>query len=363
MLIENSIVNTVSVSKQGLQKFVFDILMASAAATADAQIVAEALVWSDLRGRHAQGVARLPIFIKRLQRGLIFSPAAMNWKALAPAIYLLDAGHGFGHVAGRIAMTKAVELAKGNGIGLVTVKHSNLYGSASYYCALASAADCIGFTCTNAVAKVAPYGGTRPVLGTNPLAFGSPTSSGVPILIDLSTSAIAGSSARDAGNNGNLLPEGVALDANGNPTRDPIAAGNGCLLPGGSKGFALGLMVEILSGVLTGAALGREVGSIYNTWDKPVNTGHVFIAIHIERLLPLNVFLSRVDQLLDWISSTPKQENVDEIRFPGQIRARYAEEYSRSGIPLPQQTALDLENLAQRLGLETPWKAQSNNHC
>lgn len=355
MLIENSIVNTVTVSKQELQKFAFDILMASGAATADAQIVAEALVWSDLRGRHTQGVNRLPVFVQRLQRGLIYSPASMNWKPRASAVYHLDAGNGFGHVAGWIAMAKAVELAKSNGIGLVTVKHSNHYGASGYFCSLATNADCIGFTCTNAVPRVAPFGGIRPVLGTNPLAFGCPTSSGVPILVDLSTSAITGSSARDTGSNGNLLPEGVALDANGKPTRDPAAAANGCLLPGGSKGYALGLMVEILSGVLSGAAIGREVGSMYNTWDKPVNTGHVFIAIHIERILPLNVFLSRVDQLLEWISSTPRQENVDEILFPGEIRARYAEEYSRNGIPVPHHTALELEKLAQRLGLETPW--------
>jgi ureidoglycolate dehydrogenase (NAD+) len=357
--LETRMPETVTISKAELETFARCLLQAGGAAPSDAQLVADALVWADLRARHTQGVSRLPNFVRRLQRGLICSPASMTWKPLAAAAYHLDASNGFGHIAGHRAMTKAIELAKSEGVGLVAVSRSNLYGAAGYFCSLATEAHCIGFSCTNAVAKVAPFGGTRPVIGTNPLAFGCPTASGVPILIDLSTSAIAGSSAREAGNGGGLLPEGVALDARGNPTRDPSAAAAGCLLPAGPKGYALGLMVEILAGVLTGAAVGREVGSMYNTWDKPVNTGHIFLAIDIGRFYPLTDFLTRVDQLLEWIKSIPAKRDGEGVRVPGELRAQYAQAYSREGIPLPLHTASDLHKLAEELKVKSPWQMYS----
>lgn len=344
------------VSTAEYQRFVNDILRTAGAAASDTKMVCEALLWSDLRAQHAQGINRLPMLVRRLQSRLILSPAAMAWSRLAPAVYHLNAGNGFGQIAGRFAMAKAVEIAASEGIGMAAVNHSNLYGAAGYFCNIAADAGCIGMTCTNAFAKVAPYGGTRPVFGTNPLAFGCPQSSGVPIIVDLSSSTLAGSSVRGMTATRSQLPTGTALDHNGKPTTDPEAASKGCLLPvAGPKGYGLALMVEIFCGILTGAAMGHEVGSMYNTWDRPVNTGHLFIAITIDRFQPKSAFLNRLDTLLGWIKATPMQENVDEILIPGEIRARYAEEYSRSGIPLPQQTSQDLEELARGLHVQIPW--------
>ena len=341
------------VRQSSLEAFAAELLQAASVPSKEAKFVAEALVWSDLRARFPQGVSRLPVFIQRVQRGLITSPARLEWQTVAPAATALNANNAFGHVAGSAAMHKAIELAKSNGIGSVTVSHSNLYGAAAYFCSLAAEKQCIGFSCTNAVAKVAPYGGTRAVFGTNPLAFGCPTSSGVPILVDLSTSALAGSIARNIGETGRTLPGGVALDKNGFPTVNPADLSQGCLLPAaGPKGFGLGMMVDILCGVLSGAAMSHEVGSMYNTWDRPVNTGHFCFAIDIQKFQQMDAFLQRIDTMLAWVRDAGPE---GEIRFPGEIRGEHAKAYAQHGIPLPTETVKPLETLAAELGVATPW--------
>jgi LDH2 family malate/lactate/ureidoglycolate dehydrogenase len=339
---------SITFGKEELKEFSVRLLLAAKCSPHDAEIVAESLVWADLRGRDEYGVStRLPNLVQRLARGLIHSPAAMKWMPIAPAAQVLDAGHGFGQVAGRLAMDKAIDLSRNQGIGLVAVRQSNHFGAASYYCARATEAGCIGLTCTNAFPKVAPFGGRRPVLGTNPLAFGCPTDSGVPVLVDVSTAAYAGSSIRKTSAAGGQLPPEVALDANGQPTTEPSAAAGGCLLPAaGPKGFGLGLMVEILSGILTGAAMGQEVGSVFHTWDRPVNVGHLFVAIHIEHFTPTMVFDDRLKTLLGWVAECPRQHHAEAIRFPGELRGRYAALYERDGIPLDAGAVQHLNRLA-----------------
>lgn len=338
----------ITLTKEELKEFAVNLLIAASSSAEDAAIVSESLIWADLRGRDGYGVSsRLPNLIQRLRRGLIHSPADMKWEAVAPAAYRLDAAHGFGHVAGRLAMDKAIQVSQTQGVGLVAVKHSNHYGTAAEYCAQAAEAGCIGFTCTNAFPKVAPFGGKRPVLGTNPLGFGCPTISGVPILVDMSTAAFAGSSVRKSSGDGGLLPPGVALDTDGQPTRDPSAIAKGCLLPAaGAKGFGLALMVEILSGLLSGAAIGQEVGSLFNTWDRPVNIGHLFIAIQIDHFMPRRIFLERLQTLLGWIAECPRQKQEEPIRFPGELRGRYAALHERDGIQLEERAVEGLNRLA-----------------
>jgi LDH2 family malate/lactate/ureidoglycolate dehydrogenase len=342
------------VSKHDLLGFATGLLTAATVTSDDARITAEGLVWSDLRGRHPQGVSRLPNFIQRVRRGLITSPADMRWTEAGPAAAILDADNALGHVAGVTAMRRAIDLARAHGVGVTAVRHSNLYGAAAYFCSLATDAHCLGFSCTNAVAKVAPFGGVRPVFGTNPLAFGCPTASGVPILVDFSTSAIAGSTARGLDEHGGRLPEGVALDKDGRPTTDPRDLAAGTLLPAaGAKGFGLALMVDILCGALAGAALSREVGSMYNTWDRPVNTGHFFLALDVARFASPDDFLRRVDMLLEAIRAAAPPDAP--VRFPGEIRGALATRYAREGIPLPRETVDALTTLAGELGVGAPW--------
>ena len=338
----------ITLRKEELKEFVVNLLLATECSSEDAEIVSDSLVWTDLRGRHEHGTSfLLPNLIQRLAHGLIRSPATMRWTRTAPAAYRLDAGHGLGQVAGCLAMDKAISLSRTHGIGLVAVRQSNHYGAAAYYSARAAEVGCIGFTCTNSIPKVAPFGGRRAVLGTNPLAFACPTASGIPILVDFSTAAIAGLTIQKMLEEGGQLPAGTALDADGQPTTDPSAAAKGCLLPAaGPKGFGLGLMVEILSGLLTGAAMGREVGSFFHTWDRPANLGHLFIAIHIDHFMPRRAFLDRLQTLLNWVADCPRQHGAEPVRFPGELRGQYAALYERNGIPLEERAVRLLNRLA-----------------
>jgi LDH2 family malate/lactate/ureidoglycolate dehydrogenase len=337
------------------REFCRALLDAAGADPAEARQVAEVLLWCDERALAGQGLARLPSLVTRLRRGLIRSPAALRVASLAPAVARLDAGNGFGEVAAARAMRRAVELAASQGVGLVGVAHSNHFGAASYYCNQAAAAGCLGLAFSNAFPKVAPHGGTRPALGTNPLAFGCP-SAGPTILVDLATSSYSGSGLRQAAARGEPLAPGSALDAQGRPTRDPQAAADGCLLPAaGPKGFGLALMVEIVSAVLTGAAFAKEAGSMFHTWDRPVDVGHCFVAVEVGRFMELPLFVERVERLLAWIKEVPPASGAEALRYPGERRTAEAVASAREGIAAPAESLEPLRQLAAEYGVATPW--------
>jgi len=326
--------------------------LAAGASFEDAVALAEAFLWCDLRGWHINGLVRLENTIERLSRGLVQSPAEMKWLQERGVACLLDAGNGLGAVAGGTAMSRAVELAQAHGVGVVGVRRSNHFGAAAYYCARAVEAGCLGFAFSNAFPKVAPHGGANAALGTNPLAFGSPLPNGEMLLVDLSTSAISGADVRRIQKEGRLLPPDVALGPDGRVTLDPAEVDEGCLLPAaGPKGFGLALMVDILSGVLTGGSVGHEVGSLFHTWDRPSDVGHFFIALAIRSFVPMDGFLTGVHRLVAGLRATPLREGFSEIRLPGELRARNAEEFRRTGIPLPVTTVKTLDALAKRLGI------------
>lgn len=325
----------------------------SAGATPDeADAVAEALLWCDLRGWRINGLVRLENTVERLQQGLVASPVEMTWLEGKNAACLLDARNGLGVVAGRAAMGRAVDLAREHGVGVVGVRHSNHFGAAAYYCAQAIEAGCLGLAFSNAFAKVAPHGGAQAALGTNPLAFGAPLPSDEMLLLDMSTSAISGADVRRILKEGGRLPPEVALDRDGRVAVDPAVANDGCLLPAaGPKGYGLGLMVDVLSGVLTGGSVGREIGSLFHDWERPTDVGHLFVAMDISSFLPVQQFLQGMGRLVGGVRATPIREGFTEIRLPGELRARNAEEFGRTGIPLPRTTLTTLDALAQRLGI------------
>ena len=338
------------------RRFLRDTALAAGMNVAEADMVAEAMLWADLRERTEYGLIRLPNVVARVRRGLMPSPARMQWTEVAPSAWQLDAGDASGFVAGTLAMRRAVETAKTQGVGVVTVRRSVHYGAAAYYCDIAAEADCIGLTCTNAVPKVAAFNGTRPVLGTNPLAFGCPTAGRHPVLVDMAFSSIAGSTVRAVERNESLLPPDAALDAQGHPTRDPVAAAAGALLPAaGAKGYALALMVEILSGVLSGAAVGPQVGSVLHTWDQPIDAGHFFLAIDISRFMPMDDFFSRLAGLMKWIKSSPSADPDIPVRIPGEARAEHARRNAEEGLQYTPAMIRSANALVDEFHVPPPW--------
>jgi len=343
-----------------LVQFGRDLAMTAGVPAADAHALVETLAWCDVRGHQTQGLYLLPILLRRLRLGLLRSPADMQWERTGPSTGTLDAKHGFGQIAGRLAMDRAIQLARETGVGISAVKDSNHFGAAGYYAARAADEGLIGLSYSNSMPKVAPHGGRHRLLGTNPFAFSSPRRNAPPLVIDLATGASAGSMVSHARRLGRPLPEGIALDSQGNPTTDPNEVdGGGCLLPAaGAKGYCLGLLVEILSGVLTGAAVAPEVGSVFRDLNRHTRCGHLFVAIDIARFLPFEEFADRLEGLLLALTAVPPRDGFESVNLPGDARLKCAEEQTRSGIAIPDYLIKALTETAGELGVSTPWNAR-----
>jgi LDH2 family malate/lactate/ureidoglycolate dehydrogenase len=318
--------------------------------------VAEVLVWSDLMGRPEQGVWRVPVYLKRLKRGLISSPCSARAIAARNAVVVIDGGDGFGQVVGRLAMNRAIDLAAQYGVGVAAVRRSNHFGPASYYVNLAAERGCVALAISNATPRVAPAGSSVALLGTNPIALGAPRREHRAILVDLATSASAGATVRRAAEAGKELRSGVARDVEGREVRNAHEALSGVLQPmGGSKGFALSIMVEILSGVITGAAVSRDVASIYEDFSRPNGAGHVFIALDVETLMPRAEYFNRIERLVGFILSADRVAGSDEPVIPGERRWRMFDKHMAEGLELDERTCHALGDVARELGASTPW--------
>ncbi len=334
-----------------LTRFAREGLVASGADDEQATSVAEVLVWADTIGRPNQGVWRLPILSRRLESGLFQCPCQPVIETRAPALTTIDGNNGMGHHVGRLAMDAAIDRTRATGIAAVLVRNSNFLGAAGYYAQLASERGMVGLAMSNSFPKVAAYGGTRPVLGTNPLAFAAPLRDGTSVIVDLATAASSGSKITKMVELGDTLPEGVAVDRDGKPITDPSRASEGALLPfGGAKGYALAVMVEILSGVVTGAGVAHGVRSMYRDFERGGDNGHFFAAIDIARLMPLDAFYGRMENLI----AALRQD--DDVLLPGQMRWHERQRALSAGsVDLDDKTTEALDTLARSLGVALPW--------
>lgn len=330
------------------------LLAAGGVDPVQAESLGDNLAWCDMAGRRNHGIERLPILLRRAATGAIKCPCEPQISRLAPAVERIDADAGFGHHAGKLGMDRACALAAESGVGVAGVHNSNFFGAGAYYVQLAAKCGMIGMAVSNSFAKVAAHGGTAPVLGTNPLSLSAPRSGGRSILLDMSTAAMAGSSVREAIAKGELLEPGLAIDASAAPIRDPVLAASGTLLPAaGPKGFGLAILVELLSGVLTGAGVASEVASMYASLDRPGNNGHLFLAINIARWMPLAQFVQRVEALAAGLTASTESGDV---RMPGDERW---DEYARSereGILIEDHTLVRIEELALQLDVALDWR-------
>ena len=238
---------------------------------------------------------------------------------------LFDGGNNVGMLAMYHATRAAIERAQRRGISLVGVTNSWMSGRSAYYLEMIARADLIGIHTVSSSSLVAPLGGTRAVLGTNPIGFGMPRT-GDPLIVDMGTSAFMGTDVSFRARRGEPLPEGVAIDAEGKPTRDAAAAQLGALLPfGGHKGFGLALALQ---------ALGIVAGSGFNA---AKDYGYLIIAFKPELMVPLDDYKRELDDLIARVKSTPRQPGVDEIRIPSERSFRDRERSLRDGIVIDRR--------------------------
>lgn len=338
------------VAPERLRRLCFEAARALEVADEDAAILADNLVEADLRGVHTHGSSLMLGYSRRLRSGGTKPHGNLTVLSEGPAVATVDGNAGIGQVVAHRAMQLAIAKARESGIGAVSVRNSNHFGAAASYAMLALP-DSIGFATTNAGVRVPPVGGTSAVVGNNPLSYAIPAGSEKPIVLDMAQSVVAAGKLGMALRKGETIPEGWALDTEGNPTRDPQAGLAGLLLPiGGPKGFGLALAMDALSGALSGGNVGLDLSGPRPD-DRPFGVCHYFMAIDIARFVPLDAFKARIDRLIRDTKAARKAPGVAEIFLPGEIEFNLKERRRREGIPLLTSLARDLEGLATELGL------------
>ncbi|MBP2230962.1 LDH2 family malate/lactate/ureidoglycolate dehydrogenase [Azospirillum agricola] len=314
-----------------------------------AATVADSLVYADLRGVESHGVVRTGIYLKRAAEGMVDPQAPVTLVRDDGCTALADGGNNFGAHVGAVALDLAMERAKRHGVCALGVRQSNHFGTGAYYVQRAVERGLALIVLSNASQTMPPAGGVRPFIGTNPIAFGFPTGRPVPFVLDMATSLVARGKIIVAAKRGESIPLGWAVDKDGNPTTDAEAALDGAVLPlGGAKGSGLSMAIDILAGVLTGAGYGPTVNNMYDNWAEPQNVGHFFIAIDIERFMPLPTFTERLGGFIDLMKAEPKAPGTLEILHAGEVEHRLEAARRRDGIELPDRVAEELIALGQQ---------------
>lgn len=285
----------------------------------DAVTTAEMLVTAEARGKSSHGLIRLPRYLRGVEHGNVDPEGSIEIATDAGAASTIDGGARLGPAVAQHAIAEAIERAEEYGVGLVGVRNSTHLGMLGYYTNEIREAGYVGIAMTNTEPAMPPHGGAEPVLGTNPIAIGLPTDP--PFNLDMSTSAIARGSINKAAEQGEEIPEGVALDARGEPTTDPEAALDGTILPfGGPKGSGLAIAVEVLAGGLVGAAMGEDVTGTYHT-EEPCTKGDLFMVIDPDATAG-GSFESESNAFLASLKRIERAVDVDEIRLPGEHSIR-----------------------------------------
>lgn len=338
-----------------LQGFAQRVLEVVGVPDEEAALFADLLVEADCRGVHSHGMMRLPAYVARIQGGAMAAKTVLRVVSEGPGTLLLDGGNGPGHIACARAMDLAVAKAREAGVAVVAIQNSNHNGTQAAFAMRALPADMIGLCATLGGNVMAPWGGVTPLLGNNPFGLAAPTAEEPPFVLDMACSVAARGWIILAQKRGEPIPTGWAIDVRGNPTENPTAALAGTVLPiGGHKGYGLSMAVAILTGVLTGAAvgaagfLGRDLKEGTN---RPQGCGHLLAALDVARFTPVPDFKARMDQFIRDMRNSERAPGVERISVPGEIEHRYAEESARLDVPVEEVVLKDLEALSRRLGI------------
>lgn len=302
----------------------------------DARILTDHVLDAALCGYEYSGLPKLLNVVDAPQFRRPRRPVSVQQETAATA--MLDGGNNPGMVAAYRAAQATIERAEASGVAIVCLANTWMTGRSAYYCEMIARAGLVAIHTVASPPMVAPFGGARPALGTNPIAFGFPTESD-PLVIDMGTSAFMASDLQFRDRLGSPIPEGVALGPDGQPTTDAGAARQGALLPfggpeGGYKGFGLALAMDALGALAAGTRPADAVG------------GYVFIAFKPDLFMPPEAYRREVTRRIDTIKATSRQTGVKEIRIPGERGNRTRERLVREGIEIDRRIHTALDRLA-----------------
>jgi L-2-hydroxycarboxylate dehydrogenase (NAD+) len=342
-----------------LKAFIHTVLTKVGVDSQAAATVADVLVAADMRGIESHGTARLEsYYVSRIRNGKLVAKPQVHIVRETETSILLDAGNGLGHPTAKLAMERVIEKARKHGTAFGAVRNSNHYGIAGYYAMLALEHDLIGISSTNSVRYGAPTYGCDIMLGTNPFAYAVPTDREPAFVLDFATTTVPRGKLEVYQRKEKKLNPGWAIDAQGYETLEPSVAMKGALLPlgglgvdnGGHKGYGLGLLVDILCGVLSGGVFGADL-PLPSDGPLPGKISHFFGAIRVDAFRDAEAFKKDMDRELRSFKDSRKVPGQERIYVAGEIEHDKTLEARQQGVPVHEKVWAGLEKLAGELDI------------
>ncbi len=348
-----------------LENFMRDVFIGLGVPKEDADIIADVLITSDIRGIDSHGIQRCKMYYDRIKEGIYEVITKIDVIKDGPTTALWDGNCGMGHVIAYKAMKTAIEKAKKYGLGAVAVRNSTHFGIAGYYSLMAIKEGMIGMAVTNARPSIPPTFGVEPMLGTNPLTTGAPTDEDFPFLIDCATSIIQRGKVEVYNRINKLLPDGVIITSEGETETDPgkvleeLGKGKAALLPlggkgeetSGYKGYGYATLVEVLSAALTGGIYLKDTIGITENDQKRLKVGHFFLAINVESFISVDSFEKTAGNIMRGLRSAKKVPGEERIYTAGEKEYIAEQERIKTGIPINKNLQQDILIMQKELGL------------
>lgn len=349
-----------------LESFMRDVFIGLGVPKEDADIIAEVLITSDIRGIESHGVQRCKMYYDRIKQGIYNIKTKIDVLKDGPTTALLDGNCGMGHVIAHKAMSMAIEKAKKYGLGAVAVRNSTHFGIAGYYSLMAIKEGMIGMAVTNARPSISPTFGSEPMLGTNPLTLGAPTDEEFPFLLDCATSIIQRGKVEVYARTNKPLPENTVIDEKGEFLTDPnlvldkMLERNAALLPvggkgeetAGYKGYGYATIVELLSAALQDGIHLRDTLGIEEEGQKRLKVGHFFLAINIESFIGLDTFKGTAGKIMRDLRGSRIIPGEERIYTAGEKEYIAENEVSKNGVALNKSLQDDIKLMQKELGLD-----------
>jgi ureidoglycolate dehydrogenase (NAD+) len=319
------------IAKEKLKELMAAKLHRAGLSQEHADIMADVLAHADARGIHSHGAMRVEYYAERISKGGTNTTPNFTYKETGPCSGVFDGDNGSGHVAAKLAMDKGIEMAKKNGISIIGVRRIGHTGALSYFVQQAARENLIGIAMCQSDPMAAPYGGAEPYYGTHPMAFATCGKDGRILMMDLATTVQAWGKILDARSRHAEIPADWAIDKDGNPTTDPYKVAS--LIPiAGPKGYALQMMVDVLSGVLLGLPYGAKVSSMYHDLTEYRNLGQLHIVINPAYFTSLELFLQHITNMMDELNKIKPAPGFDQVYYPGQRSMLREQDSEENGV-------------------------------
>lgn len=347
-----------NIKLEDLKDFCRKVLIKEGMREEDAKITAEVLSETDGYGTHSHGTKNLHNYIRKMRAGGMNITGSHEVITEGPSYTLIDANSSIGMVPAYKSMKLAIEKAKANGIACSVIRNASHFGAAGFYANMASKENLIGLVFSNVDTNMTIPGAKGKVMGNNPLAYSVPAGKYQPLFLDIAMSTVASLKVVQARKDGKSIPDTWITDEDGLPTTDPSRYPDvGAMQPmAAHKGYGLALMVEILTGVLSGGGFMSDVPSWLFNMEEKNNVSHMFIVIDVAKFMEPSLFNNRVESMIEYLHSTPKAKGTERIYYPGEIEWGKYNSAVENGLVLPKDVEESLKGLQEEFDIKINWQ-------